>query len=635
MEENITTEDEVTLLKEILQHDVIDQIDEAKKFLKDQNEYIFSQDFDFIIELSNTFFTELPNFIDKPNKYFNQIANPIKQIVSNINNIIGFSHALISGNVARKMDAEKHLPVQISTVVNTLEDTLTVSKIFQSFKFFSGNVVLIGANGSGKTSLAKFIQQYPSDTITAIPACRILNFKNLDNFQRPEKAGQNYAQIESARKNLKGFDFRRHLDDFPSLLGNLISKHVAFLDQFRHDTSITEKSELEWALDIWNELFPMRIMEMAGGQTFEIKDENEKKYNIEAMSEGEKVCFYLLGHISLVRDNSLIIIDEPETHLHTALTKRLWDKLESQKPTCQFVYLTHDLGFASSREDAKKVWIKSFSPPKNWKMENLPENDEFPESLMMELLGSEKPKLFVEGEDQSYDKPLYQLLLPNFDVHAVGSCEEVIAKTRSYNDMVEVHTKAYGLIDRDYKRGTAELQTEGIFSINVAEIENLFLVDGFVRKMVERWSPIRDKINEILSLSHEKVLEKLHQDQENQKLCYLKARVDDAFEENFDKKDNISDTMSALVTHLCSIKKFAKDSYTVFGNEIEEIYNSKNHEAALRIFNNKGLVQIFINTTKIPLYKECAKVLVKESEDARVILRDYIPQNLRDIHDAI
>ncbi|GAH33976.1 unnamed protein product, partial [marine sediment metagenome] len=78
------------------------------------------------------------------------------------------------------------------------------------------------------------------------------------------------------------------------------------------------------------------------------------------MSDGERVVFYLIGAVISVPENSIIVIDEPEMHIHKSITKKLWDKIEQERTDCTFIYLTHDIDFASSRQEATKIWAKGF-----------------------------------------------------------------------------------------------------------------------------------------------------------------------------------------------------------------------------------------------------------------------------------
>ena len=115
-------------------------------------------------------------------------------------------------------------------------------------------------------------------------------------------------------------------------------------------------------------------------------------------------------------------------YLHKTLLSKLWDILETEREDCIFIYLTHDLEFATSRNTAKKVWIKSFNHPDKWEIEDIPSNV-LPEALLLKLLGSRKRILFCEGESGKIDEKIYNLLLPDFTITPVKTCFDVINYT--------------------------------------------------------------------------------------------------------------------------------------------------------------------------------------------------------------
>jgi hypothetical protein len=196
------------------------------------------------------------------------------------------------------------------------------------------------------------------------------------------------------------------------------------------------------------------------------------------MSDGERVVVYLLGQALCAPANAVLIIHEPEIHVHRAVQASLWDELERARPDCAFVYITHDLEFASTRMGARKTWVRSYDGAA-WEWEDVPPAGEIPESLLLAVLGSRRPVLFVEGERSSRDYALYSVLFPGELVLPRQGCDAVVHATRSIRalegDGVH-HVQARGIGDRD-RRSDAEigaLRASGIVVADVAEVENLF-----------------------------------------------------------------------------------------------------------------------------------------------------------------
>ena len=121
------------------------------------------------------------------------------------------------------------------------------------------------------------------------------------------------------------------------------------------------------------------------------------------MSDGERVAFYLLGQVLCAPTDAIVVIDEPEIHLHRAIQVALWDEAEKSRPDCTFVYITHDLEFAGARSAARKIWVKSFDGS-SWTWDEVEPQEDLPDHLVFQVLGSRRPVLFVEGEANSLDQ---------------------------------------------------------------------------------------------------------------------------------------------------------------------------------------------------------------------------------------
>ena len=129
-----------------------------------------------------------------------------------------------------------------------------------------------------------------------------------------------------------------------------------------------------------------------------MRDGTGTPYNSNQMSDGERAVLYLAAQVLCVPQNKTLIIDEPEVHLHRSIMNRLWVALEKYRPDCFFIYITHDTQFAAAHGQSDKIWIKEYDGT-NWKLEKILDN-ELPEELLFDILGSRKNVLFVEGKKQ-------------------------------------------------------------------------------------------------------------------------------------------------------------------------------------------------------------------------------------------
>ena len=117
-------------------------------------------------------------------------------------------------------------------------------------------------------------------------------------------------------------------------------------------------------------------------------------------------------------------------------------------------------------------------------MEERIEAEDLPEELLLDILGSRKNVLFVEGEQNSFDTQLYSELYPNYYIVPCGSCTQVIARTKAFRNNLSLHDcEVYGIIDRDFRSDyeIEKYKENYIYTINVAEVENLFIGEALVR----------------------------------------------------------------------------------------------------------------------------------------------------------
>ena len=84
-------------------------------------------------------------------------------------------------------------------------------------------------------------------------------------------------------------------------------------------------------------------------------------YISKASSSGKPFFLYLpitAPHTPIAPEKSLIIIDEPEIHINKSISAYLFDRIESTRPDCAFIYITHDIDFSRSRSDSKFYILK-------------------------------------------------------------------------------------------------------------------------------------------------------------------------------------------------------------------------------------------------------------------------------------
>jgi hypothetical protein len=281
----------------------------------------------------------------------------------------------------------------------------------------------------------------------------------------------------------------------------MVSESFTVSDQYRvamlasKQYAAPPSTVLDLVKKVWEAVLPARELIITGNR-IEARNRNDNKpYHAKEMSDGERGIFYLIGEALNVPKNGVFIVDEPELHLHRAIQARLWDAIESARPDCTFVYITHDLSFAASRKDATKIWLREYAEGK-WDWEMVPETDAFPESMLLEMIGSRQPILFVEGDKSSLDYLIYGKLFPDRCIMPCGSCESVIHSAVSFTKMADLHhNTCHALIDND-GRSDADIKMLnglGVQVLTVALVENLFLLDSVLRIAAKKLALDPDK----------------------------------------------------------------------------------------------------------------------------------------------
>ena len=382
----------------------------------------------------------------------------------------------------------------------------------------SNSIIIIGANGSGKSKLGAWIEQQDFSQVHRIGAQRKLNFKeniSLKSYAEAENIvfyGTSDPNGSFGSKKSMRWDYGRGytttmLDDFENVLAALLAlesnENTKFVKAFKSAVEahaqipVPPETVVDKLKQIWGSVFPQRKLDVDDSRFYAIHEESgsQEKYPANQMSDGERSVLYLAAQVLCVPNNKTLIIDEPEIHLHRSIMTRLWTTLEQYRPDCLFIYITHDTDFAAAHGVADKIWIKEYDGL-CWKLEKL-DSTELPEDLLLDVLGSRKNILFVEGEKNSFDTQLYNELYPDYHVIPCGSCTQVIARTKVFRSNPALHhCQVYGLIDRDYRSEyeIAAYRSDNIFTLGVAEVENLFLVEELIRWFAEHMGMESDEV---------------------------------------------------------------------------------------------------------------------------------------------
>jgi ABC-type cobalamin/Fe3+-siderophores transport system ATPase subunit len=469
----------------------------------------------------------------------------------------------------------------------------------------NGSVVIVGANGSGKSRLGAWIEKNSSNAVVhRISAQRALDVPDYAQIKSLEQStndliwgNENPQYASSAHKWGHRWGGRPETymqNDFGKVLSSLFAQSA---DRDRKHTQDTKTAQIyipvpdasvDLLVRLWSEILPHRTLSFKDGKVNAINPINGSEYHGKEMSDGEKVALYLMGQCLCAPASSILVIDEPEIHLHTSIMQSMWNKLEEVKKDCLFVYITHDLNFASTRVSSTSIWVKEYDGQSLWKWEIVPEIDAFPESLTLELLGNRRTTVFVEGEKGGKDHAIFQAVYQNHNIVPRHGSGRVIESTRALRQNSTFHhTNAFGIVDRDYRSDAeiAGLRDTNVFCLEVAEIENILLNEKTLRFVALNQKLDPDDIAERATEIARKLLSGEVERQASLKTCRL---VEDRLYQLDTKAIGLDSIRSSIenATKAIDVDKVYAENLQLYS----ALSQTGSLDEILKYYNNKGLI---------------------------------------------
>lgn len=512
----------------------------------------------------------------------------------------------------------KDVPNQYTSYIDMLLNLQCKLHIFNQIKTIDGSIVMIGANGSGKSTFARQLNGKLANNIVILSAQHFLHYNKRNTISA---SGNEIQKVHNFQLNSKlGSDgnFQQLItSDMNDLVDALMAQHtdcaLELYDNGKYNSSFLTKT-----IEMWDKIIEHRNLKNDRTGLF-VTGINIKQYNFNQLSDGEKAVFYYIAHILLAPKNSYIIVDEPENHLHLTICNKLWDQLEKERFDCKFIYLTHNLNFATTRSNCTVLWNKKFKPPFDWEFEILPENEVIPEVLIMELVGSRKNICFCEGNDRSsLDYKLYSILFPQYTVIPVSGHRNVIDYVDAYNNTSSFVTSAVGIIDGDHHLPAQidKWRQKKIYTLPMNEIENILCDDFILQNAIATFCSGENALNAF----HEEFWSLLTDNVEQQATSYVNEHVNNLFKDNFlhEKQD-----INALIDELQKITS-AENIHSLYDDTVEKINSfiqNKDYTPALRFVNFKGrLTKDKARKTIVDKYENRILDLIKKN----IELQEYI-----------
>lgn len=480
------------------------------------------------------------------------------------------------------------------------------------------SIIFVGANGSGKTRLAVHIEQALGLKAHRISSHRALAL-NPDVAKISEEKALKGLRTGSPTERA-GLDYRdghrwgnkaavQLLNDFEYLIQALFAEqsNTSLITYQRNKPGATKTDEpfqytkFDTLIEIWHRLLPDRKLHVTGDDILVSLPRSTQKYKASDMSDGERAIFYLIGQTLVADEKSVLIVDEPELHIHRAIMSKLWDELEAVRSDCALVFITHDLEFAASRV-AQKFVIKKYRSTPQWTIEEVPKETGFSEELTTLILGSRKPILFVEGGPNSLDMAIYRCCYPKWTVVPRGSCSEVIHSVVTMRKNAALtRVTCSGIIDADdYDEDDARHFAKlGIKILPVSEIENVILLPKVSRAIAKIEGHKNNEIKNVLARLSDAVFESVNSPEKIEEVVirYCRRRIDRLLKKiDLSEEKSIDELKDGILTQTYALDIEAIAQHAT--DQIKQAINEKDMPKLLAHYDNKELFALAASNLK-------------------------------------
>lgn len=303
--------------------------------------------------------TEIATFSGNQHGFNNYAINQVVALIKRLQ----LPNYIIAPSDSDSINYMSNTPNNCLACINYIASLQCKCSILEKIKNIEGSIVMVGANGFGKSTLSRKLKGTLSSNVAILSAQHLLYYNKKDVLSTSGNEIEKVRSFQQYDKLSSDDNFQSLLtSDMDSLINALRSQNASYALESYDQNKPKEESLLHKTMSLWNEIIIHRKLTHRLEGLF-VTGEGIEEYDFNLLSDGEKAVFYYIGHILMAKSNSYIIIDEPNNFLHPTICIKLWDTLELKRPDCKFIYLTHDLTFASSRNNCTILWNKCFVPP--------------------------------------------------------------------------------------------------------------------------------------------------------------------------------------------------------------------------------------------------------------------------------
>lgn len=377
------------------------------------------------------------------------------------------------------------------------------------FNLQKGEVLFVlGANGTGKSGLMQRLNRdhhensrwisahrqswFESDSISISPQQKKSAEHNIRNQDREAEARWKDYNA-SARPNIAIYE----LVEAANADARAIERAVR-----QEDTALVQRLKIQDPpLKVINELLrcsnlPITLSIEEGEQVMASKS-GSKLFSVARLSDGERNAVIIAANVLTAKPGTLILIDEPERHLHRSIISPLLTQLFGKRNDCAFIVSTHDILLPLDNPSARTLLIRGCTYAGHdvgaWTADLVTPETELDEALKIDIFGARKKILFVEGTGRSLDQRLYSLVFPEVSVIAKSSCRDVEHAVTGIRGAASLlWLKAFGIVDSDGRppEVLGELPMRGIYAVPSYSVEALYYHPLIQERVAERHAKV-------------------------------------------------------------------------------------------------------------------------------------------------
>lgn len=511
---------------------------------------------------------------------------------------------------------------------NLFIQKLSSINVFNRIGHIDTNIVMVGPNGSGKSTFARNLKGKLGNDFSIISAQHLLIYNSPNNVNPNESSIKNVRSFQKYNKLGSDIDLAHLItNDFSNLVLALFEEKAERESKYYSGEEQRKESIFDTTIGIWEDLITHRKIVQSKRFDINVKTLDGDFYEFNSLSDGEKAIFYYIGHVLLAEADSYIIVDEPENHLHLSICIKLWNTLEQKRSDCKFIYITHNLDFAVSRNNTTMLWNKDFNPPFEWDVEEVTSDETIPDVLLLEIMGSRRNVVFCEGDNRnSLDYKIYSMLFPNYNVIPVNGHDNVISYCKSFNRNRNLGMlEAFGIVDGDAwdineRKGMLE---NNIMVLPFNEIENLLCHPSLIELVIQQVGSDSNSH----SIFIEEFFKIVESEKEKFSTWYANNRINNYLKHNLFKQSKDIEKLKEEVGGIVVVDKI-HEFYMEMYSKIEVDLDSKNYDNLIKYVNfKKRLTRELANKYIVDNYEERIINLISTNSEFKNFIKVEFLQN--------